>query len=121
MKYDWLNDYLLAKKGVEKDFKVEWGWLRFKVDEKLFLAVCQDKEGRDVYVTVKVDPVQSAILRETYEDIIPGYYTDKRNWVSVKIDGNVPDEVVRKLADAAYELILRKLPKYRRVQITGEA
>ena len=26
MKYGWLDEYLLAKKGVKKDFKAEWNW-----------------------------------------------------------------------------------------------
>lgn len=27
-KYPWLDEYLFAKLGVTKDFKVEWGWYR---------------------------------------------------------------------------------------------
>ena len=42
MKYGWLDEYLLAKKGVRKDFKAEWNWLRYMVGDKMFAAVCYD-------------------------------------------------------------------------------
>lgn len=36
MKYDWLDEYLMAKKGVRKDFKQEWNWLRYMIGDKMF-------------------------------------------------------------------------------------
>ena len=39
MKYDWLDEYLLSKKGVAKDFKIEWNWVRYQIGGKLFAAV----------------------------------------------------------------------------------
>ena len=31
MKYEWMNGYCLSKKGVEKDFKVEWDAIRYVI------------------------------------------------------------------------------------------
>ena len=37
-----------------------------------------------------LDPDEGEFLRSQYEDIIPGYYCNKKHWNSVKPDGNVP-------------------------------
>ena len=39
MNYPWVDDYLLQKKAVQKDFKEEWGWYRYQIGEKMFAAV----------------------------------------------------------------------------------
>ncbi len=51
MKYGWLDEYLLAKKGVRKDFKAEWNWLRYMVGDKMFAAVCYDDNNNQPLVS----------------------------------------------------------------------
>lgn len=34
MKYNWIDDFLLSKKGVTKDFQEDWNWIRYKIDMK---------------------------------------------------------------------------------------
>lgn len=51
MKYGWLDEYLLAKKGVKKDFKAEWNWLRYMVGDKMFAAVCYDDNNNQPLVS----------------------------------------------------------------------
>ena len=46
MKYDWIDEYLLAKKGVSKDFKEEWNWRRYMIEGKMFVAVCFDDDNK---------------------------------------------------------------------------
>ena len=43
-KYQWLDSYLLDKRGCVKDYKLEWGWFRYQVGGKLFAATCQPGE-----------------------------------------------------------------------------
>ncbi len=49
MKYPWVEEYLTEKKGVAKDFREEWNWIRFSVGDKLFCAVCLDDDGKPYY------------------------------------------------------------------------
>ena len=123
MKYTWLDAYLLAKPGIEKDYKAEWGWDRYRLHEKLVAAVCTPDEKHGIYggrplVNLKGDPAIAEILRKTYPDILPGFYCDKRNWNAVFLDGAVPEEVLREMLDEAYRLILEKLPKKVRQELT---
>lgn len=117
MKYDFIDDFLLSKKGVTKDFQADWNWIRYKVDDKMFVAVCLNSDNKPKYITLKLNPVDGEFFRNTYEDIIPGYYMNKTHWNSIKADGNVPENVVKDLLDKSYTEILNKLTKKKRAEI----
>ncbi len=125
-KYSWLDGYLLAKPGAEKDYKPEWDWLRYRVREKMYAAVCTPGAEHGVYgghpqVLLKCEPAVSEFLRAQYPDsILPGFYSDKRTWISVFLDGGVPDDELRALCDASYKLVFGKLTKKLQKEIAGE-
>lgn len=119
MKYDWIDEFLLCKKGVTKDFKAEWNWIRYKIDEKLFAAICFDSNNEPKYITLKLNPVDNVFFRSQYEDIIPGYYMNKTHWSSIKADGNVPDEIVKELLDKSYMELINTFSKKRKAEILG--
>lgn len=49
-RHSWLDEYLLTKPGVTKDFKEEWGWLRYQVGGRLFAArMCPGAEHDPMY------------------------------------------------------------------------
>lgn len=119
MKYDWLDAYLMAKRGVKKDFKQEWNWLRYMVGDKLFAAVCYDDSNQATLITLKLEPLEGDFLRKNYEDIIPGYYMNKTHWNSIKADGNLSDEMLKDLLDKSYRLVLGGLSKKKQAEILG--
>lgn len=110
MRYDWVNDYLVQKPGVTRDFKQEWNWMRFQIGGKLFAAILL-ADGKPYYINVRLDPMEGDFLRQQYEDIVPGYYSNKQHWNSIKPNGAVPDELVRELLDKSYQLVFEKLTK----------
>lgn len=111
MKYEWIDEYLLEKKGVTRDIQEEWNWIRYHIGGKMFAAICRDDDNVPVYITLKLDPLEGDYFRKQYEDIIPGYYMNKTHWNSVKADGEVPDEVLKDLLDKAYTIVLGGLTK----------
>ncbi len=119
MRYHWLDEYVMAKQGVTRDFKAEWGWLRYQIGGKLFAAVCLGRDGRPYYITMKLEPLEGELLRGQYGDIVPGYYCDKRHWVSVRPNGRVPDQVLRGMLDRSYQLVLSRLSGKKREELTG--
>ncbi|MBN1501114.1 MAG: MmcQ/YjbR family DNA-binding protein [Spirochaetes bacterium] len=108
MKYTWLDDYCLSKKGAVKDFKEEWNAYRYLLTDKMFGMLGHHKDGRKI-LTVKCEPSYGIQLRDNYPDIIPGYYMNKLHWNSVYLDGNVPDETLKKMIDMSYELVFNSL------------
>lgn len=107
MKYDWIDQELLAKPAVTKDLQAEWNWIRYKIGDKMFAAICLDgATGKAVYITLKLAPEEGEFLRRQYEDIIPGYYMNKVHWNSIRTDGNVPDDLLREMLEKSYRLVL---------------
>lgn len=123
--YSWLDEYLLGKPGVVKDYKAEWEWDRYLVGGKMFAAVCQPGPKYAGYdcrqlVSLKCEPLLAELLRKEHPDIIPGFYMDKRNWNSIFLDGAVPEDLLRELCDQSYQLIFSKLTKKLQKEILGE-
>lgn len=110
MSSDWIDDYLLSKAGVSREFKEEWRWWRFLLKGKMVAARAHDKAGKKI-LTVKCEPALGEKLRENYRQIVPGYYMNKLHWNSVYVDDAVPKEVIKEMIDQSYRLILAKLPK----------
>lgn len=123
-KYEWLDAYLLEKAGAQKDYKLEWGWWRYQVGGKLFAATCQpgpEHKGYDCreLLNLKCEPMRAELLRAEFPDIIPGFYCDKRHWISVFLDGDVPEDVLKDLCDSSYRLVFEKLTKKLQRELSG--
>lgn len=110
MGYEWFDEYCVSKIGVKKDYKEEWGATRYMIDGKMFLLHGGDQNGKAI-ITVKLEPMNGEMLRSQFTDIIPGYYMNKVHWNSLYLEGSVPDDVVRKMIDESYSLIVASLPK----------
>ena len=64
--------------------------------------------GRGVQTPCRAD---DGAARQQYADVVPGFYSDKRTWNSVYLDGAVPEETLRAMCDMSYELVFAKLTK----------
>lgn len=117
MNYPWLEKHLLEKAGVTQDYKIEWGWQRYMVGGKLFGAILHPSEkfapeyAEKDLLNLKCDPMLSPLLRAEHREIMPGFYSDKRTWISVDLGGKLPDELLEKLIDDSYALVFGKLTK----------
>jgi predicted DNA-binding protein (MmcQ/YjbR family) len=65
-------------------------------------------------VSVKCDPEESLALRAEYPQITPGYHLNKRHWITVVLDGGVPDALVEQLVTDSHALVRPKLPRAQR-------
>ena len=54
-------------------------------------------------LNVKVDPDDALVLRMS-SDIMPAYHMNKKNWVSVRLDGELPDAMIVDLIDMSRRL-----------------
>lgn len=57
------------------------------------------------------------MLRAAYSDILPGFYTDKRTWISIRLDGGVEQERILRLCDLSYDLVFAGLTRRARMEI----
>lgn len=62
-------------------------------------------------VNLKCDPEIGAQLREEYAGVKPGYHMNKKHWITVTMDGSIPDKLVKAWIDNSYALVVASLPK----------
>lgn len=118
MRYHWLDAYLLEKAAVTKDLQAEWNWIRYQIGGKMFAAVCLDDDtNKPVYITLKLKPEEGDFFRQQYEDVIPGYYMNKVHWNSIKVDGAVPDDLLKEMLDKSYHLVLEGFSKKKQKEL----
>jgi predicted DNA-binding protein (MmcQ/YjbR family) len=89
-----------------------------KVCGKMFALVPLFEEPGSV--NLKCDPMQALELREAYPGIRPGYHQNKRHWNTVDLDGSVEDDVVRGLIEDSYDLVVARLPRSIREELTPD-
>ena len=101
---------------------INWQLVRVKSSGKAFLWT-YERNGY-ININVKAAPQWGDFWRSTYTSVIPGYHQNKRHWITIILDGTVPDEDIRKMISESYALItdcpskriydaVRKIPKGR--------
>lgn len=107
-----LRELCLGLPGAREEFPFRPGVSVFKVGAKMFaLSTLADEP---LQVSVKCDPVLGEQLRGTYPSITPGYHLNKRHWLTVTVDGSVPDALVADLVEGSYELVVPTRSRARR-------
>jgi len=123
--YPWLDEYLLSKPGVAKDYKVEWEWYRYMVGGKMFAAILRPSDKHDPayankdLISLKCDPMLSEIIRAEHDEVMPGFYCDKRTWISVDLGGNLPADSIKQMINDSYRLVFEKLTKKLQKEISA--
>jgi predicted DNA-binding protein (MmcQ/YjbR family) len=92
--------------GAVEDFPFAPGVSVFKVAGKMFALTPQAAER--LTVSVKCDPVLAESLRSSYASIVPGYHLNKRHWVTVTLNEDAGDDMVRDLVQDSYDLVKPK-------------
>jgi predicted DNA-binding protein (MmcQ/YjbR family) len=109
MNLESLNQYLLNKKTTTSSYPFDETTLVFKVVNKLFALIAEDEIP--MRINLKCDPEEAQILRGMHQSIIPGYHMNKEHWNTVILDGSLPDELIYKMIDDSYDLVVKGLKK----------
>ena len=70
------------------------------------------EEGLLDIVNLKCDPITIGALRAD-PGFFPAYHMNKENWITVALDGGVPDDKVKMLLDVSFEATAGKVKKRR--------
>jgi len=116
--YPWVGDFCLAQPSTTTDFSPEWVATRYHICGKMFAMLCNNKHGKPI-VTLKLDPMFGSSLRQQYACVTPGYYMNKIHWNSLYLDGDVPDDIVKRMVQESYQLVLGSLSKKIQKEILG--
>ena len=108
MNLEEFREYCVSLKGVDKYsrdvlcFYVAGKWFCF-VNIEVFDFCC-----------IKCNPEESGELQTTYIGIKPGWHMNKKYWISVYFNQDVPDEKIKELVSKSYDIVVKSLTKKER-------
>lgn len=115
MTYEILAALLLSRKGAVEDYPFGPEAAVFKVAGKMFALIGVDETP--LRLTLKCDPVDADFLRNIYGAIKPGYHMNKQHWNTITLDGSVPQELLHKMINSSYALVVKGLRRAEREQL----
>lgn len=86
----------------------------YRIADKIFVLVNIEDDN---YVTLKALPEDAAALRAQYDFMRPGYYMNKRHWITIDLIPEVPMAEVHELIQESYRLVFEALPKKRQAEL----
>jgi predicted DNA-binding protein (MmcQ/YjbR family) len=90
------------------------GVVLYKVMGKMFAILTTN---RIESVILKCDPHLAEILREQYAGVGHRSHLDRRFWISVSLDADVPPEEIERLTGHSYDLVCAKLTRKQKAEL----
>jgi len=72
-------------------------------------------------VILKCDPHLAEILREQYAGVGHRSHLDRRFWISIDLQANVPTEEIERLVSHSYDLVRDKLTRKQKAELEALA
>jgi len=106
MDHKTVEDYILSFANTWLDYPFGEGVAVYKVGSKeknkMFALISEGKTP--VQLSLKCDPQLSALLREKYDEVMPGYHLNKKHWNTMVLSGQLGWEEVQGLIRLSYDL-----------------
>ncbi len=102
MDHKTVEAYILSMPNARLDYPFGEGVAVYKAGDKMFALI---GEGKDpVRLSLKCDPALSAVLRDKYEEVMPGYHLNKKHWNTLVLSGQLEWPEVQDLIRHSYQL-----------------
>ena len=99
-----LREYVLSLPRAEETTPFDDATIVYKIAGKWFMVV----DVEELSHIVIHHPVERGIaLRDEWREIVPAWHFNKRYWSSVRLDGDLPEAVVRELIRESYIFTIR--------------
>lgn len=72
------------------------------------------------FCNIKCPTEQIEELQERYEGIKPGYHMNKKHWISVYFNTDVPDRTIKELVRQSYDIVVASLSKKEKEMLQGD-
>jgi predicted DNA-binding protein (MmcQ/YjbR family) len=103
MDHKTVEEYILSMPDTRLEYPFGEGVAVYKSGDKMFALIAEGKTP--VQLSLKSDPVLSKLLREKYDEVMPGYHLNKKHWNTLVLAGQLPWEEVQGLIRHSYELV----------------
>lgn len=74
-----------------------------KDSDKMFALIAQGKTP--VRLSLKCDPVLSQVLRDRYDEVLPGHHLNQKYWNTLILTGQLQWQEVKELIQHSYDLV----------------
>lgn len=121
MNIEEFRTYCLSFKGVHDKMPFEKATSEY--DRNLLVFYVVDKwfcfVNVDVFdfCNIKCIPEQIETLQDRYDGIKPGYHMNKKYWISVYFNEDVPDKTIKELVKQSYDIVVGSLSKKEREEL----
>ena len=98
-------EYCLTLPRAYEDYPFDdlnWTVMR-REDSRRGFAWIFKKDGL-IWVNVKAAPDWALFWADMFPSVQPGYHMNKKHWVSIILDGSVPDKEIIHMINDSYEL-----------------
>ncbi len=98
-----VEQYILSLPNAWLDYPFGEEVAVYKAGDKMFALIAEGKHP--VRLSLKCDPKLSAVLREKYEEVMPGYHLNKKHWNTLILSGQLSWPEVQGLIRHSYNLV----------------
>lgn len=74
-------------------------------------------EEADFSVSLKCEPALAEQLRAAHPGITGAWHLNKKHWNGVRLDGSLPDSMVRDMVEDSYDLVVASLNRRQQEQL----
>lgn len=103
MDHKTVEEYLLSLPNARLDYPFGPGVAVYKAGDKMFALISEGKQP--LQISLKCDPQLSAVLRQRYEEVMPGYHLNKKHWNTIVLSGQLDWGEVQDLIRHSYHLV----------------
>jgi predicted DNA-binding protein (MmcQ/YjbR family) len=111
MEHKEVEAYILSMPGSWLDYPFGEGVAVYKTGDeasgegKMFALIAEGKTP--VQLSLKCDPQLANVLRERYDEVMPGYHLNKKHWNTLILTGQLEWEDVQGLIRHSYNLVAK--------------
>ena len=113
-------DYFLSKPFSKETYPFDEVTAVFKVGGKMF-ALISTHEAERLSINLKNTPDENILMRQIYDEVIPGYHMNKDHWNTIYCDGSLKDSVIQNMIDDSYDIVYKSLTKKLKKELENEA
>lgn len=99
-----VEEYILSMPNAKLEYPFGEGVAVYKVKDKMFALIPENKQP--INISLKSDPQLAVLLREKYDEVMPGYHLNKKHWNTVVLSGQLPWDEIKALIRHSYDLVL---------------
>ncbi len=103
MDHKTVEEYILSMPNAKLEYPFGEGVAVYKANDKMFALIAEGKTP--VSLSLKCDPELSKILREKYDEVMPGYHLNKKHWNTLVLAGQMDWEEVQGLIVHSHQLV----------------